>query len=845
MIGWRYLLRHPWQSVLMIVGIALGVSVVVSVDIANASTSKAFNLSKEAMVGRATHQIIGGPQGVNETIYTTIKLMDIKPNAAPVVMDIFTSPELGGRPLQLLGIDPFTENAFRGFLGVNNFPSVNQLLVFLTKPGGVLISRQMAEEYDVSIGMSLSLEIGGYQRRAFVAGLLDPADNLTRRALDGIILADIATAQELTGRVGILDKIDLILPIDSNNSIKEIQKILPRGYRIVPASMQGSSLEQMTAAFRLNLLALSLLALLVGMFLIFNTMTFSVVQRRSLFGTLRCLGVTRSELFLMILGEAAIAGMIGCILGIGLGILMGSQTIAMVSQTINDLYYTSTIQSVGIPVESLVKGGILGIFTTIGAAMIPAWEATTSPIRITLLRSGLERKTRRVVNWVSLTGLAMILIGLGIFLLPLRDLYSGFGGSFAIVVGFVMMTSFFMVGLLRLAAPLLDKIFGFLGRLAPLNLINSLSRTAVAVTALTLAVAVTIGMNLMIESFRYTVAIWLNETLNGDIYLSAPTFNAGTPLIPMDSGIISQLEKWRGVDQVLILRSITLDSPWEEINVNASNNPNLGAERLFQYKKHKEPQAIQTAMVGGSVLMSESLARRLDLLKPNSSIVLNTPAGRKSFPIEGIIYDYTSSEGSIWMWRPIYQQIWDDDSITAIDLRLIPGVDPEKVVRDMQETLHSDQRLIIRSNRALRQDVMEVFDRTFAITNALRLLATVVAFIGVLNSLLLLQIEKQRELGILRTLGLTGRQLWQLVMLETGLMGTVAGLLSLPAGVVLTYILIYIINRRSFGWTLQMNLEPWAFLQAMMIAVSAGFLAGLYPANKYLHMTAAEAVRYE
>jgi putative ABC transport system permease protein len=167
------------------------------------------------------------------------------------------------------------------------------------------------------------------------------------------------------------------------------------------------------------------------------------------------------------------------------------------------------------------------------------------------------------------------------------------------------------------------------------------------------------------------------------------------------------------------------------------------------------------------------------------------------------------------------------------------------VAEALQARLAPVQRRVVRPNRELRADVLEVFDRTFAITGALQLLATVVAFVGVLSALLSLQLERQRELGILRAIGLTARQLWGLIMVETGLMGGVAGLLSMPTGFTLALILIYIINRRSFGWTLQMQVDPGPFIQAFLVAVIAALLAGIYPAYKMGQIATAEALHAE
>jgi putative ABC transport system permease protein len=213
--------------------------------------------------------------------------------------------------------------------------------------------------------------------------------------------------------------------------------------------------------------------------------------------------------------------------------------------------------------------------------------------------------------------------------------------------------------------------------------------------------------------------------------------------------------------------------------------------------------------------------------------------------VVGIYYDYVTSGGTISMSLDTYRQLWDDETLTALSLTLAPGANADTLARELGDALAPLQRLFVRPNQALRDEALIIFDRTFAITGALQLLATVVAFIGVLSALLSLLLEKQREVGILRSVGLTARQLWGLVLLETGLMGAVAGILAAPTGLALSFILIYIINRRSFGWTLQMQIELEPFLTALAVAIVAALLAGIYPARKMSKMLTAEALRYE
>ncbi len=844
-VGWRYLWRHPWQSVLMIVGIMLGVAVVVSIDLANTSASRAFDLSADAIAGRATHQITGGSQGLDEAIYTQLRLN--KPDrfaAAPIIAEYVSSPQLGNRPLQLLGIDPFAEAPFRSYLSQDDTVPLAGLMAFLTRSGAILISGDVAERYGLASESRITLNVSGHEHAAFVAGLLKPSDDLSRRALDDVILADISTAQELTGRLGKLDCIDLILPTGDRATMERIGASLPQGVHIAPVAARTGALEQMTAAFRTNLTALSLLALVVGMFLIYNTMTFSVVQRRPLFGTLRCLGVTRAEVFTLVVSEALVVGVIGSGLGLILGVILSQGMVRLVTQTINDLYFAVTVRGVELPPLSLAKGLLTGIVATVVTAALPGWEAASVPPRAALLRSSLETKVRRAVMGVAIGGFTMLILGVAILALPSRNLDLAFAGTFAVVMGFAMLTPLGMEFLMRSASPLTGRVWGTLGRMAPRNVVVSLSRTSVAVAALMVAVSVTIGVSLMISSFRYTVITWLAQTLRGDIYISAPSLTATQTSTTIDANVVKTVQAWPGIARMDTLRNTTVDSPSGPIRVAAVNNPDLGNERLFLWADATS-FAIWSAMQQDAVIVSEPFARQTNLPRRGGNVTLYADDGPHTFRVVGVYYDYASSQGIVLMSSRVYGRYWHDDAVTAIALRLAPGANVVQVAHELQVALTPMQQVFVRPNQALRDEALVIFDRTFAITSALQLLATAVAFIGVLSALLSLLLEKQRELGLLRALGLTVRETWGLVMLETGLMGAVAGLLAMPTGLALSYILIYIINRRSFGWTLQMRVGPAPFAMALVIAVIAALLAGVYPARKLGRLMAAEALRYE
>ena len=853
MLSLRTLLRNPIQFAIMILGIALGVAVMVSIDLANASAARAFDLSANAVTGLTTHSIVAGDQGVDEALYVQLRTdpqWRKQLESAPLVITQVVSPQVGNVPFTLLGIDPFAEVPFRSYLVGQNPISTESITSLLTVPGSILLSASTAQQYGLhpcspatlNVSCSLKLSVNGQMRDAYITGLLEPSDDFARRALDTLILTDISTAQNWNSMQGKLTQIDLILPDDFDSTA--LSRVLPSGTLLVASEIRNSQVTQMTAAFQTNLTALSLLALLVGVFLIYNAMTFSVLQRRSLFGTLRSIGYTREQIFGMVLGEAALIGMLGVVLGLGLGILLGQGAVRMVTQTINDLYFVVHVRGIQIPASSLLKGALAGFFASVFAAAPPAWEAASVPPRLALSRAGLENKAQFVVKRVVVFGVMTALLGALILVVPTRNLIISFAGTTAVVIGLAALTPWVTVTLMHWLGESLGKRFGLLGRLAPRNVIRSQSRTAVAVAALMISVSVTIGVQVMIASFRTTVAIWLEETMRGDVYISTQSLSAARLHAPLDPQVIALVQAYPMIQSSIAIRVATVESKQGPVEIVATSPERPINPRLYLSAEGNPEEAWQSVREG-AILLSEPLANRLDISAPGGTLALLTPRGWHQFPVAGIYADYASTRGTVRMSLDVYRHLWNDDRLDGLALILSPEADAEAVTTELRLQLNDFANIQINPSSALRQDALDVFDRTFAITTAMQMITTLVAFIGVLSSLLALQLEKAREIGILRALGLTVTEMRLLTLWETGLLGASAGLLSLPTGYIMAWILIFIINQRSFGWTLQMQLSPVPFLQAFLLAVSAALLAALYPIWRQGTMKVAESLRGE
>jgi putative ABC transport system permease protein len=323
----------------------------------------------------------------------------------------------------------------------------------------------------------------------------------------------------------------------------------------------------------------------------------------------------------------------------------------------------------------------------------------------------------------------------------------------------------------------------------------------------------------MINSFRLTVDQWLNSFLRADIYITAAGGDLEAQRSALPQEVIDQISSTEGVKEVTHARHLRMETGDEPFDLFVAEIPR-GSFDGYWFADGTREEIWQEFSGTTAVIISEPFAYHRDL-KRGDRLEMQTAQGPVSFRIAGVFTDYSSDRGRVTIRRA------------------------EAVADTLRRHAAGDQQIMVYSNRALRESSLATFDRTFAITGVLRLLAVIVAFVGILSALMAMQIERSRELGILRAQGLTPRQLWIMVSTETGLMGLVAGLLALPLGIIQALVLILVINRRSFGWTMQTAITGDILWQALFLAVGAAVVAGIYPAWRMARCAPALALREE
>lgn len=812
----RHASRHPAQTFLSLLGIALGVMMVVAVDLANHSARRAFALSVEAVRGTVTHSIVGSTQGVPESVFASLRTGTGLRRSAPVVEGEL---RLGGRRLTLLGLDPVSEAALQRRLPgleLDTLGLVGLASAALMAPGAIFLPEGLAAELRLVQGSSIALDPPEGPQLTLVATLPE------QEAGTRLAIMDIAAAQEVLGRQGWLDRIDLVL---EEAEVARLEAWLPADLRLVEAGSGQASLEQMTEAFHVNLLAMSLLALLVAALLIYNTVTLSVLERRGEFGVLRAQGVTRAQLLVLVLGEAALLGLLASAIGVLLGIWLGSQLVDLVTRTIEDLYFTLAVRAYRIAPLLLLKALAWGLGVTLFSAFLPALQAARSQPATLQQRGQGEQALRGQLRALAPVGL-LLLLAAWLLLRGDGDLLRGFVALFMAVAGYCLLVPLVLQGALLVLQHVLPS--GSLTWYLALRAVRSgLDRCALAVAALAVAVSVTIGVGIMVASLRDSVLLWLDQSLPGDVQVVSRDADGLPP------GLEQRLFTVEGIAALQQAWQFEAESSVGRLRLVAGSG---APEDWLYFQSGELPDQ-------DAIAISEPMAF-LFSLQEGDVLDLYTPAGRHPLRISGIFHDYSTGTPVAALSGPQVAALWPGLAPSRLSLRLLDSQDPEELAARLRELPEfREARLAATPNRAIREQTLRIFERTFAITDVLRLLAIGVAFVGVLGAMLALQLQQARDHAVLRACGMTGRELARLILWQTLLLGACAGLLALPLGLLTSEVLIDVINRRSFGWSMQHSLPGGVLLQALLLAIVAAVLAGVAPARRLTRLQPAEALR--
>ena len=832
----RFLTRHPAQCLLAISGIALGVAIVVGVLLTQASARQAFDASLRSVFGAATHFVVAvDGEDFDEQLLALVRRT--APALAPSA--IVTGTVRGGNAedrvaVQVLGIDALNlrDDGQRGAMAWHPF---------LTTPGAMLLSSRTAQRLKVTRGARVKVETEAGPTSLLWLANVDADASSAAAASDDVAVVDIASAQEVLGKAGRLTRIELNASGNASAAahLAALARVLPRHVQLIDAGRQARGARSLTDAFYTNLDALSLLALLVGGFMIYNTMSFLVMQRRALFARLRALGVTRAALARLIVAEALLLGTLGGVFGCALGYALASALMAPVGQTLRD-HYAATGDGQLIFAPTLAVLGItLAAVTTLLAAALPAWSTLQAdPAHAARYSVGADSAAQglRRAAWL---GLACGVLALALLALSSRSLYAGFAALGATILAAMLGVPWLVQHALARLAHRHARLHPLPVRLAVRGAARSMGCIGMAVAALMAATATSVGVGLMVASFRGAVDDWLSQILRADFYIS-PGFDEHAPP-RIDTEFIARIAALPEVAELSQTRRVRVQDGERDLSVTAYALP-VSAQAGFHFLAGVAPWPAWDAQ--DLAIISEPLAYHLQR-QAGDVLVLPTPVGPKPFRISGIYTDYGSERGVVAISLARFRHYWHDERVHGIGIYPHAGVDSVALQARLTSLLPRDGSLAVWSNAALKSRSLAVFDRTFAITRVLTLFAAAIAALGVFNALLALHLERGREYAMLLAIGLAPGTLRATLYLQTAIIALLASGLALPLGVVIAKLLIAVINIRSFGWSMQLTLDASALLMPALGALGAALAATVYPAERAVRIDPATALRYE
>ncbi|HXI93978.1 MAG TPA: FtsX-like permease family protein [Blastocatellia bacterium] len=855
----RALTREKFRSSITVLGMSLGVGVTIAIRLANASALESFRAATDSVAGETSIQIAGTAGRFDEMLLADLGWLRGYGQVSPVISGyarIESGPDTGGPFLMVLGVDVLRDRMLRRYrllrLSENGSePTARDLLMLLADPKAVALTEQFARRHGISIGGRIALLIGDARREFVVRGLL--LDEGPARALQGnFALMDIAAAQLAFNRIGLLDRVDVKLKrgLDINVAEAEIESRLPNGLRVLRPETGYGQVEKMIAAFQFNLNALGSIALLVGLFLIYNTVSISVITRREEVGALRAVGASRVTVLALFLGEALLLTIMGTIVGLGLGRLMASAAVRVTATTVETFYIASAATET-VARHALGAGEIVLAFTValplaLVAAALPALEAAR--VRPIEAMRGAERLTRAFnpSRKHLVLSLALFAVGCAFSLfdpvngLPLFGYAAAvalmFGGAFLVpnVLWLACIASSrWLAGVMRGA--------GVEAKLASANLRAAIPRVSISVAALAVALAMMVAISIMIESFRDTVSYWVGETMVADIYARPMTRSATT-----DEGEIS--------DEAIALAKadpqVAAVYPFTTQQLTYRGEPIIaGAGDFATFLKHgrllfKSPadarDRVRDAIGRDLVTVNESFSLRFKK-RVGDVIELPTATGAHEFKIVAVYYDYSSSRGWVVMDHTTYARYFPYARPTSMSIYLQSGADAGEVSDRLSREVSGNSQIHFATNGVIRREVMRIFDSTFAITYALEVIAIAIAALGMISTLITLILERRGEIAVLNFLGATRAQIRRMVVIEALLIGGVSQAIGVAIGLMLALVFIYVINVQSFGWTIQFHFPLGFLIQSTVLTLAVTALAGLYPAARAARV---EAIRF-
>ncbi|MBK7975382.1 MAG: FtsX-like permease family protein [Deltaproteobacteria bacterium] len=855
-VSLRHLFTRPVRSTLTLLGVAFGVALVIGMRATNESVLDAFDQLSDRAAGKADLEIVGDEAGIDMSLLEVLDdHREVAKHFAGRIEQTSYLKGNGGKPglrVLVLGVDFFGDLDFLPFKTAKGPDVFGDAISFVNTPGAVLISETLARDQGLDVGSAMWLRTGEGLREFKVWSVL--ADDGKARAFGGqVLILNLDAAQVGFVRGTNIDRIDVELApgLTRDEGRARLQALIGDKARVETPSKRADQLARMTSSFRYGMQMSGSIAVLIGMFLIYNAVAVSVTERRREIGILRSVGVSRGRVAGVFLAEAAVIGLVGSAFGVVLGRVLATQIVGEFAPTVSRLFENINAPRVTVSRNLTLFGLALGLFATLGAAWLPSREAAhlqpVETLRRDLHATGVRRRSMR-----GLVALSALGFGLAAALSQVQHLSAGFGAGILVFLAGVALTPAVVSLLTPVAAQLALRVVGPSARLGVENVTRELARSSISVGALMLAACLSVTLSSYTHSYEKSCLEWIEQAIPADMLV-----HAGSPTIDRES--VAYSPEWRswvdavpGVEGTNLIRSLSI--PWEDLRLEVLSLESYDYFRRMETSEYRRildgpfPTPRDALVKEPAVLVSENLAWK-KRLKPGDTITLPSPTGPHPFTIHAIAVDYSTDQGWLMMDRRWTLEYWGQEAIEGMHVYVKPGEDVDAVASRVRaalaEVAGDDGGLFVTTARVFKEEIRHIIRQTFAISKASEVVALVVAVFGVVGTMLAGVLARTREIGVLRAIGAKRHQVVASVVAESAWLGFCAALTGALVAVPASLVFVHVIGVQASGWHVPFH-YPWLAALRMTVSVIAlAAAAGFVPGLRAARLVVQDALAYE
>lgn len=847
--SFRQLRRHIGRSLVVLLGISLGAAVFTSVRLAVNASLSSFSRSVDAVSGKADWSVVAPGGRVPENLLGMLARNPSVVAASPISTIFVQSPSKGDL-LLLVGLDPIQDRMFRLWrtTAAETGGLRSAWLELIGEPYTLIAGPRVLERMGLGVGERLFLNHIRKGALFRVVGVLE-AEGLALAQGGEIAVTDLATFQEFTDTHGFVDRIDLITR-GGDQSLSELRSQLPAGVVLQRPSDFKETGRHLMRSYQLNLSVLSFVSLFVGMFLIYSLVSLHVSSRRHELATLRSLGASSRQLFLLFILEGGFFGLLGWAVAIPMGSILVKRLVHLIGTTISNLFVRVQVDQLFLDPMEILGSFLVTLTVSALAAWQPAHEATQVPPQEALMGTSENPGPGQTGVRLAFTGLLLIVGCYPLIKLPVawNIPLPGYIATFLLFLGTSLLSPWLLQVLGSRLSSVLRRIGGEPAHLGARQIREAGARVAVSVGALITAIGLYVALVIMVYSFRQTVEHWVNQSIGGDLYLRPHMAAVNEYRQTLPDEAVEILERIDRPAVVLPYRRIYLrygNVPYHLEMLDFEKFPNHG-RFLFM---GGTPQDVMAVLARGEGVVVSEVFHNQTGLDIGQHFRIQVGAATIDRPIIGIFRDYRTQGGVVYFSFSHFAALTGDARWSGARIDFTKAVENRRdAAKDLKRRLeHSfadnGMGVELTFGEDLRGAILQIFDETFAVTTVLLLIALAVASLGIASTLTVLVLDRTRQFHTILAVGGTRVQIRSMICWEALIMVFTGTLLGFMCGFLLSYLLIFVINRQSFGWTFEYAVDWGSLLASVPLIFGSAVVAALPAGQLVFRRSPAQVLR--